>query len=108
MEVPPLLRLMQLAKLNGAAGRLALTYYVAAGATLGFRLVTSADGGATWTPPRVLDAVPMQRSWLPVTEGGRFLGDYVALPFVAGRPLPVYALATSARSEAAFAATALR
>jgi hypothetical protein len=92
----------------GTSGRLAVCYYVATGGALGFRLVTSADGGATWTPPRILDATPMQRSWLPVTEGGRFLGDYVALPFVAGRPFPVYALATSARTEAVFAATVLR
>jgi hypothetical protein len=92
----------------GAAGRLAVGYYVVTGATLGFRLTTSADGGATWAPPRALEAAPMQRFWLPITGGGLFLGDYVAIPFAAGRPLPIFALANSARSEAIFASTVLR
>ena len=92
----------------GASGRLAVGYYVVIGATVGFRLTTSVDGGATWAPPRALEAEPMQRSWLPITGGGLFLGDYVAIPFAAGRPLPIFALASSARSEAIFAATALR
>jgi hypothetical protein len=92
----------------GAAGRLAVGYYALGGATIGFRLTTSDDGGATWTPPRAVEAAPMNRAWLPITEGGLFLGDYEAMPFVAGRPLPIFALASSARSEAIFATTALR
>ena len=55
-------------------------------------LVSSANGGATWSAPQRLDAEPMQVDWLPVA-GGRFLGDYMSTSFVAGRPIPVYSLA---------------
>ncbi len=55
-------------------------------------LVTSANGGATWSAPQRLDAEPMQLDWLPVA-GGHFLGDYMSTSYVAGRPIPVYSLA---------------
>lgn len=55
-------------------------------------LVTSADGGATWSAPQRLDAESMQLDWLP-RAGERFLGDYISTSYVAGRTIPVYALA---------------
>ena len=55
-------------------------------------LVTSVDGGATWSAPQRLDAQPMRLDWLPLA-GGRFLGDYISTSYVAGRPMPVYSLA---------------
>ena len=57
-------------------------------------LVTSANGGARWGPPRRLDAQPMQIDWLPLANG-RFLGDYLSTSYVAGRPVPVFALAVA-------------
>jgi Ca2+-binding RTX toxin-like protein len=57
-------------------------------------LVTSANGGARWGPPRRLDAQPMQIAWLPLANG-RFLGDYLSTSYVAGRPVPVFALAVA-------------
>lgn len=57
-------------------------------------LVTSANGGARWGPPRRLDAQPMQIDWLPLANG-RFLGDYLSMSYVAGRPVPVFALAVA-------------
>ena len=57
-------------------------------------LVTSANGGARWGPPRRLDAQPMRIDWLPLANG-RFLGDYLSTSYVAGRPVPVFALAVA-------------
>jgi hypothetical protein len=88
---------------GGAVGRFAVTYYAAGAAEAGVRLVQSADGGRTWSAPRRLDAVPSADVWLPVTEGGSFLGDYIATPFVSGRPLPVFSLAVGSRDQSIFA-----
>jgi hypothetical protein len=55
-------------------------------------LVTSANGGATWSAPQRLDAEPMHLDWL-ANAGGQFLGDYISTSYVGGRPIPVYALA---------------
>jgi hypothetical protein len=55
-------------------------------------LTTSTNGGASWTRPQRLDAVPMRLSWLP-RAGGRFFGDYISTSFVNGRAIPVYSLA---------------
>jgi hypothetical protein len=87
----------------GAAGRFALTYYAAGFAETGVRTAQSVDGGATWSAPRRLDAVPIANRWLPVAEGGSFVGDYIATPFVAGRPLPVFSLAVATGSQSIFA-----
>ena len=57
-------------------------------------LVTSANGSARWGLPRRLDAQPMQIAWLPLANG-RFLGDYLSTSYVAGRPVPVFALAVA-------------
>ena len=87
----------------GAAGRFAVTYYVAGAAVTGVRSVSSADGGATWTAPLRLESVPMRNAWLAQTEGGLFAGDYIATAFAAGRPVPVFSLAVAAQSQAIFA-----
>ncbi|MEK6274622.1 MAG: exo-alpha-sialidase [Actinomycetota bacterium] len=57
-------------------------------------LVTSSDGGTTWTSPQQLNAVSMPLSWLADTALGRMLGDYVSVSWVRGRPVPVFSLAT--------------
>lgn len=81
---------------TGAAKRLAVAYYsMTSGAPLGridAWLVTSADAGATWTAPQRLDAQPIELRWLPFA-GGLFLGDYISVSYLAGRPMPVYSLA---------------
>jgi BNR/Asp-box repeat len=88
----------------GAAGRFAVTYYASGPSASGVRTAESLDGGRTWSPPRRLDAVPVTSSWLPLTEGGRFFGDYIATPFLAGRPLPVFSLALGPHNQSIFAA----
>jgi hypothetical protein len=64
--------------------------------SLGVRLFRSLDGGATWASPLRLDAQPMQISSLAQSQSdgiGGFLGDYDAVAFVGGRPVPVFAAA---------------
>jgi hypothetical protein len=92
----------------GAAGRFAVTYYLSGAALIGVRMTETSDGGTTWSPPRRLDAVAAQDFWLAQTEGGRFVGDYIATAFVAGRPMPVFSLAVANRRQSIFATTALR
>ena len=57
-------------------------------------LVTSSDGGTTWTPPQRLNAVSMPLNWLADTSLGPMLGDYFSVSWVRGRPVPVFSLAT--------------
>ena len=73
-------------------GRLALVFYTGPGRTVDPFLKTSADGGTTWSAPQRLDTRPIGLDWLAVA-GGAFLGDYVAVSFVQGRPLPVIPIA---------------
>jgi RTX calcium-binding nonapeptide repeat (4 copies) len=54
---------------------------------------SSRNGGRTWTAPRRLNAEPMAISSLPDTGLGAMLGDYIALSYLRGKPIPVFALA---------------
>jgi RTX calcium-binding nonapeptide repeat (4 copies) len=54
---------------------------------------SSRNGGRTWTAPRRLNAEPTAISSLPDTGLGAMLGDYIALSYVRGKPIPVFALA---------------
>jgi len=56
-------------------------------------VASSRNGGRTWTAPRRLNAEPIAISSLPDTGLGAMLGDYVALSYVRGKPVPVFALA---------------
>ena len=55
-------------------------------------LVESKDAGSKWSPPRRLNAEPMQLEWLAETSLGRMLGDYISVSFVGGKAVPVLAL----------------
>lgn len=81
-------------------GRLALVTYVRTSAhcsldtcAYGVSYSSSLDGGATWTTPQRLDALPPRYEWIAATDGGQFVGDYVGAAFAAGRFVPVFALA---------------
>jgi hypothetical protein len=78
-----------------AGGGLALTSYVwsAAAKTLRAVLVTSADGGTTWSAPRVLSTDPLPLGWIARTTLGAMVGDYVATPIAGDRIVPVLVLA---------------
>ncbi len=81
-----------------ATGQLAVVYYTLTDCNaadcprIDVWLAISRNGGATWTAPRRLDAQSMQLDWLP-RAGARFLGDYLSTSWVAGKAIPVYALA---------------
>jgi RTX calcium-binding nonapeptide repeat (4 copies) len=86
---------------SGSAQHLAVAYYSLTTACpppgggcpwVDVWLVTSSNGGATWSAPQRLDAEPMHLDWLPLA-GGRFLGDYISTSYVAGKPIPVFSLA---------------
>jgi hypothetical protein len=81
-------------------GRISIVTYIrnsracgAATCSVGVAVVSSRDGGATWTKPRRLDAVSPRYSWL-ANAGGQFLGDYVGAAYAAGRFVPVFAFAS--------------
>jgi RTX calcium-binding nonapeptide repeat (4 copies) len=77
------------------AGRLALTYYrLYPGGGIDAFFVRSANGGAAWTRPRLINTETMTRSWIAQTTLGPMLGDYISTSFAAGRPVAVYALAS--------------
>jgi RTX calcium-binding nonapeptide repeat (4 copies) len=86
---------------SGQRTRLAVAYHVKP-QDCGFvrcpglhvELVTSADAGATWSRPDRLSAEPMPLEWLAETGLGHMTGDYISTSFVAGRPVPVFSLAT--------------
>jgi hypothetical protein len=105
-----------------ATGRLAVTYHTmklveacdpertCPGVDVG--LITSADGGNTWSRTQRLTAETMPLSWIAEASFGRMLGDYISTSWVAGRPVPVFSLASSPVNgefrQAVFAATRIR
>jgi hypothetical protein len=54
--------------------------------------VTSTDGGATWTAG-VQIAGPMKLAWLPVSDNGPMVADYIGVSYVNGNPFGVFAVA---------------
>jgi len=91
------------------SGRLALADYTSpplACCDLVAQVASSVDG-TSWQVRRA-SVRPMKPSWLALTEGGAFLGDYVATVFARGRalslvPLAVPPLKSGARRQALFA-----
>jgi hypothetical protein len=79
------LAVVAVVELQGTSGR------------LGAVLVVARDG-IRWAPPRRLDAVTMQSSWLP-RAGGAFLGDYLSASWSGGRPIGVVPLALAPTSS---------
>ena len=87
---------------SGATARLAVAFTVltprgcAAGACLVQPYVVStANGGRTWSEPHALGAAQPQTAF-PQSAAGRFLGDYISTSFVTGGvAVPVFAAAAS-------------
>jgi hypothetical protein len=52
---------------------------------------TSEDGGATWTAGKQL-AGPMQLSWLPVSDLGPMVADYISVSYTNGNAFGVFAV----------------
>jgi hypothetical protein len=56
--------------------------------------ISSANGGTTWNTPVSL-AGPMQLAWLPNSQNGLMVGDYIATAFNNGVPHGVFAVAAA-------------
>lgn len=55
--------------------------------------ISSANGGSTWSPPVALTG-PMLLGWLPNSQNGLMVGDYIATVFTSGVPHGVFAVAS--------------
>jgi hypothetical protein len=62
--------------------------------------ISSHNGGATWNAPVKLKG-PMQLGWLPNSQNGLMVGDYIATAFSNGVPHGVFAVA-AAKSGSTF------
>jgi hypothetical protein len=83
----------------GSTAHLGLTYYyypqancVAATCALYAGFISSADGGSTWSAATPV-AGPMALSWLPSTDSGQMVGDYIATSFAGGNAYGFFAVA---------------
>jgi hypothetical protein len=91
----------------GSAAHLGLTYYyyaqancAAANCALYVGFISSSDGGSTWSAPTPV-AGPMALSWLPSTDSGQMVADYIATSFAGGNAYGFFAVA-KAKSGATF------
>ena len=87
---------------SGASAHVALHYYYysqsacsASTCQLYVGYISSANGGTTWNTPTTLTSAAMSLSWLPNSQNGLMVGDYVATAFVNGVPHGVFAVAQS-------------
>ena len=62
--------------------------------------ISSGNGGSTWNTPVSL-AGPMTLTWLPTSQNGLMVGDYIATAFSNGVPYGVFAVA-AAKSGSTF------
>jgi hypothetical protein len=86
---------------SGANAHVAIHFYeyaqsncTAATCLLSVVYISSANGGSTWNAPVSLTG-PMLVTWLPNSQNGLMVGDYIATAFVNGVPHGVFAVATA-------------
>ena len=84
---------------SGATAHVALHYYYYAQSScdvstcrLFVGYSSSANGGSTWSAPAALTGA-MQLDWLPTSQNGLMVGDYIATAFTNGVPHGVFAVA---------------
>lgn len=92
---------------SGSTAHLGLTYYyypqsncTAATCALYAGFISSADGGSTWSAATPV-AGPMALSWLPSTDSGQMVADYIATSFAGGNAYAFFAVA-KAKSGSTF------
>ena len=85
---------------SGSSAHVALHYYyysqsncTASTCQLFVGYISSANGGSTWNTPTPLTG-PMLLSWLPNSQNGLMVGDYIATAFTNGVPHGVFAVAS--------------
>jgi hypothetical protein len=86
---------------SGVSAHVAVHYYfytqskcTTATCRLGVGYISSHNGGTTWNTPVRL-AGPMQLKWLPNSQNGLMVGDYIATAFTNGVPHGVFAVAAA-------------
>jgi hypothetical protein len=85
-------------KTSGATAHLTIVYYYYpvsncnSNCQLDVGFTTSQDGGQTWTAGVQL-AGPMSLSWLPVSDLGPMVADYISVSYSNGNPFGVFAAA---------------
>jgi hypothetical protein len=84
---------------SGATGHVALHYYyypqsncTVSTCRLLVGYISSPNGGSTWSAPVALTG-PMEVGWLPNSQNGLMVGDYIATAFTNGVPHGVFAVA---------------
>jgi len=92
---------------SGGTAHLGLTYYyypqancTTATCALYVGFISSVDGGSTWSAATPV-AGPMALSWLPSTDSGQMVGDYIATSFAGGNAHGFFASA-KAKSGSTF------
>jgi hypothetical protein len=85
---------------SGTSAHVALHYYYypqsncsATTCQLFVGYISSANGASTWNTPTTLTAAAMPLNWLPNSQNGLMVGDYIATAFVHGVPHGVFAVA---------------
>ena len=85
---------------SGGGAHVALHYYYypqsscdASTCNLIVGYISSANGGSTWNTPAALTG-PMLLTWLPNSQNGLMVGDYIATAFTNGVPHGVFAVAS--------------
>jgi hypothetical protein len=86
---------------SGASAHVAVHFYAYSNATctestckLYVGYISSHNGGSTWNTPKKL-AGPMNLGWLPNSQNGLMVGDYIATAFTNGVPHGVFAVAAA-------------
>ena len=84
---------------SGANAHLTIVYYyypntncTQSTCQLDVGFTTSTDCGATWTAGKKI-AGPMNVGWLPVSDNGPMVADYIGVSYVNGNPFGVFAVA---------------
>jgi hypothetical protein len=84
---------------SGSTAHITIVYYYypvsncnATTCQLEVGFVTSTDGGTTWTAGAKI-AGPMKLAWLPVSDNGPMVADYISVSYVNGNPFGVFAAA---------------
>jgi hypothetical protein len=84
---------------SGSTAHMSIVYYyypvsncTASTCQLEVGFVTSTDGGSTWTAGAKL-AGPMKLAWLPVSDDGPMVADYIGVSYVNGNAFGVFAVA---------------
>jgi hypothetical protein len=85
-------------KTSGNKAQIGVTYYYYPVSNCGNSCMLyagwtqSSDGGATWTAGRQISPA-MQLNWLPNSQNGLMVADYIATVFVGTRGFPIYVIA---------------